>query len=57
MFPANLIEDEGHLTGLFFEDNQIESLPEGLEKLNRLTSLSLRNNPLVSQSESIQMSL
>ncbi|MHA1967873.1 MAG: hypothetical protein ACW964_08740 [Candidatus Hodarchaeales archaeon] len=42
---------------IFFEDNQIESLPEGLEKLDRLTTLSLRNNPLISQSESIQVSL
>ncbi|MHA1966205.1 MAG: hypothetical protein ACW964_00260 [Candidatus Hodarchaeales archaeon] len=42
---------------IFFEDNQIEYLPEGLEKLDRLTSLSLRNNHLASQSESIQTSL
>ncbi len=55
--PANLLEDGGHITGLFFEDNQIESLPEGLEKLDRLTSLSLRGNPLAPQTESVQSSL
>lgn len=55
--PANLLEDGGHITGIFFEENQIESLPEGLEKLDRLTYLGLRNNPIASQSESVQASL
>lgn len=55
--PSNLLEDGRHLTGLFFEDNQIGSLPEGLEKLDRLTYLSLKNNPVASQTESVQASV
>ncbi|MHA2246352.1 MAG: leucine-rich repeat domain-containing protein [Candidatus Hodarchaeales archaeon] len=55
--PANLVEDGGHITSLFFEDNQIQYLPERLEKLDRLTYLGIRKNPIATQTESVQTSL
>ncbi len=56
-FPSNLIRDGEHLTGLQFNDNEITSLPEGFEKLERLSVISVRNNPLNEISESVNRSL
>ncbi len=55
--PPNLIQDGEHITGLFFNDNNIDILPEGLEKLERLSTISIRNNPLSSLSEPVKTSL
>ncbi len=56
-FPPNLIQDGGHITGLFFHENNIETLPDGLERLERLATLNIKNNPLTSLTESVEASI